>query len=87
MDNGVCTSDREEIEGEILKFFFTLYSPKVTENPFVEGIDWSPILSREDVLVVPFTIEEIKKIVLSCNGNNAPGANRFSMAFFSRIGI
>lgn len=32
--------------------------------------------------MVLFAIEEIEKIVFSCDGNKAPGADKFSMAFF-----
>lgn len=49
----------------------------------MEGIHWSPIFPREDEeLVAPFTIEEIKNVVFSCDGNKSPNADRFSMAFF-----
>lgn len=52
----------------------------------MEGTDWSTISPREDEkLVDRFTIEEIKKVVFSCNGKKAPGADEFSMAFFQEI--
>ena len=52
-------------------------------GPFVEGIDWSPILTREDEdLVALFTLDEVKKAVFSCDRNKSLGADGFSMAFF-----
>lgn len=71
LDNGVSTRDSTEIEGEIIKSFSNLLSLEVRIKPFLEGINWSPILLREDEkLVMPFTLEEIKMVVFSCEGNN-----------------
>ena len=58
LENGVCTSDREEIEGEILKFFSTLCSPEVSEKPFVEGIDWS-LLFCFSTSVLSFLVQKL----------------------------
>ncbi|KAA0060702.1 hypothetical protein E6C27_scaffold496G00040 [Cucumis melo var. makuwa] len=72
------TSDGKEIKEEILKTFSSLYSPEVKEKPFVEGIDWMPISTREDKeLVAPFTFDEIRKVVLSYNRNESPGFDEF----------
>ena len=32
--------------------------------------------------MVLFTLEGIKKVVFSCDGNKSPNVNEFSMAFF-----
>ena len=51
------------------------------------GIKLAPcsisISSREDEeLVVLFTLEEITKIIFSCDGNKSPNVDEFSMVFF-----
>lgn len=50
----------------------------------MEGIDWSPISTREDKeLVAPFTLDEIRKVVLICGRNESLGFDGFS-DFLSR---
>lgn len=54
----------------------------------MEGIDWSPIFSREDDdLVRPFTVEEIKKVVFSCDINKFLGVDGFPVASIKTIGV
>lgn len=49
----------------------------------MEGIDWSPISTREDLeLAIPFSLEEIRKVAFNCDRNKSFGPNGFSMAFF-----
>lgn len=71
LDNGEYTRGGKVIEEEIIiRFFSSLYSPEVRVKLFVEGIDWSSISTREDEgLVVPFAMDEIKKVVFSYNRN------------------
>jgi hypothetical protein len=38
--------------------------------------------TQSDMLEKPFTEEEIKKMVFSCNPNKAPGHNGFSFQFY-----
>lgn len=84
LENGVRTSNDKETKEEILLAFSKLYSPTIPEKLFVEGIEWSPISSREDEeLVALFTLEEIRKAVFSSDRNKSPGLDDFTMAFFS----
>lgn len=40
--------------------------------------DWSPISAREDEeLVTLFSLEEIRKVVFSCDTNKSPGSDSF----------
>lgn len=49
----------------------------------MEGIDgWSIFFKEDDDLVAPFSLDEIKKVVFSCDGNKFSGADGFSMTFF-----
>lgn len=85
LDNGVSKRDSKEIEEEIMKSFSNLLSPEVSVKPFLEGIDWNPILPREDEeLVKPSSLEEIKTAVFSCEGGKSHGADGFSMAFLQK---
>lgn len=62
---------------------YNLLGPEVSVKPFLEGIDWNPILPREDEeLMKPFALEEIKTTVFSCEGVKSHEADGFSMAFF-----
>lgn len=47
---------------EVLLVFSNLYNPLVPTKPFVQDIDWYPILYGEGKdLVAPFLLEEIEK--------------------------
>lgn len=49
----------------------------------MEGLDWRLISPRKNKeLVALFTLEEITKVVFSCDGNKFPSADGLSMAFF-----
>lgn len=51
-DDGVGVKDNE-IKEEIISFFSNLYGPQPAPRPFLEGLEWCPILEREN--------EELKK--------------------------
>lgn len=83
LDNGKSTRDGMEIDEEIIRSFSNFYSSKVWDKPLLEGIDWSPILTREDGdLVVSFTLDELKKVVFNCDENKFSGVDGFSVTFF-----
>lgn len=71
-------SNGKEIEEEILRSFSGLYIPEIKEKSF----DWSPISIREnEELAILFSLEEIRKVVFSCDRNKSLGSDGFSMTF------
>ncbi|CAN0912200.1 Transposon TX1 uncharacterized 149 kDa protein [Linum grandiflorum] len=83
------TVDRVVFEGHgvlgpaIVGYYERLYSEDISSRPFPMNLGW-PTISREDaeLLVRQFTVGEIKKAVMSCARDKAPGPDGFNMDFF-----
>lgn len=74
------SNDKEE---EVLLVFSNLYNPYVMRKPFIQGIDWCPISSRDgEELVASFIVEEIRKMVFGSDRSKSSCPNGFSMIFF-----
>lgn len=69
-DNEEQTHIDKEVEEEVSSVFLDLLSHVVMPRPFVQGIEWCPILSREgEELEVPFTVEEVRNMVFGSDRN------------------
>jgi hypothetical protein len=63
-------------------YFANHFSAESWNRPKLDGIVF-PILSDDENmrLVSPFSLEEIEKVVMECDGNKSPGPYRFNFAF------
>ena len=83
MVDGEFSSDPTAIADCISQFYRQLYFEDVAHRPVIDDVDFSSI-SVEDAswLDRPFEEEEVFGVINDFNGDNAPGPDGFSMAFF-----
>jgi len=83
MVDAKLSSDPKDIVKGISRFYRQIYSENVVDRPVLDDVDISRI-SEEDALWLdrPFDEEEVYGVINGFNGDNAPGPNGFSMAFF-----
>ncbi|KAK9097352.1 hypothetical protein Sjap_022849 [Stephania japonica] len=85
LDDGSYNENEENIANNILDYFTDLYSMDREEQWEIEGVDWSPIsMAAAQSLEVPFTEEEIWRMIDECDGEKAQGADGYSMEFYKR---
>jgi hypothetical protein len=72
-----------EIHAEIVSYFRDHFSENVAYCPTLDGVSL-PCLSEGEArdLVVPFSSEEIKRVVVESDGNKSPGPDGFNFSFF-----
>jgi hypothetical protein len=75
--------DDNDINKVATAFYKDLFGPSVLSSINMSNLHMNR-LSDEDraLLTVPFSIEEIKKVVFSLKRNSAPGPNGFPAEFF-----
>lgn len=64
-----------EVKAEVKRHFEQFFSESDLSRPVLDDIDF-PKSSKMDniVLTTPFTIDEIREAIWSCDGNKSPGA-------------
>ncbi|KAK2413305.1 hypothetical protein QL285_036031 [Trifolium repens] len=72
----------EAIKAETVSFFSNHFSAANWTRPNLDGIQF-PSLSAADneILIAPFSLEEIEAVVKECDGNKSPGPDGFNFAF------
>ena len=75
--------DSEAIASAISHFYRQLYTENVAHRPLLDDVEFSCI-SEEDTLWLdrPFDEDEVFGVISNFKGDNAPGLDGFSMAFF-----
>ena len=83
MVDGDLSSDPEAIASAISHFYRQLYTENVAHRPLLDDVEFSSI-SKEDTLWLdrPFDEDEVFGVISNFKGDNAPGPDGFSMAFF-----
>ena len=83
MVDGDLSSDLEAIASAISHFYRQLYTENVAHRPLLDDVEFSCI-SEEDTLWLdrPFDEDEVFGVISNFKGDNAPGPDGFSMAFF-----
>lgn len=70
------------VKSGVVSCFKTLYSDISRLRPTLDGIDFNNIASDDSVvLTAPFSIDEIKEVVWSCEGDTSPGPDGFNFTF------
>lgn len=72
-----------EVKAEVKRHFEQFFSESDLSRPVLDDIDF-PKSSKMDntVLTTPFTIDEIREAIWSCDGNKSPGLDGFNFNFF-----
>ncbi|XP_058759068.1 uncharacterized protein LOC131632312 [Vicia villosa] len=67
----------EGMKGEVRRFFEAKYKESPLRRPVLDGIEFNYITTGEaEELEHPFTTEELKDAVWSCDGDKCPGLDR-----------
>ncbi|XP_045831276.1 uncharacterized protein LOC123922622 [Trifolium pratense] len=72
----------ENIKMEVKNYFVQNFTEDWHHRPFVHGIDFN-VLSADDndVLLQPFSEEDVREVIWSCDGNKSPGPDGFNFNF------
>ncbi|CAN0871761.1 LINE-1 retrotransposable element ORF2 protein [Linum grandiflorum] len=81
--DGVSVQGQEALSSAIVQYFSNFYSEPCEVRPFpralvFEMVDEGALFS----LGCPFTEEEVRRVVFSCEGSKAPGPDGFQMGFY-----
>ncbi|KAM7530919.1 hypothetical protein LguiB_034329 [Lonicera macranthoides] len=79
-DGGLVQME-DEIEKVLVDFYKRLYNERSAYNIAFDGVNWGKISHGESLnLEKPFTIEEVREALFSCDGEKALGPDGFTMA-------
>ncbi|PNX59593.1 cysteine-rich receptor-like protein kinase, partial [Trifolium pratense] len=75
----------DNIKLEVKNYFARNFTEDWHNRPFVHGIDFN-VLSADDneLLMQPFSEEEVRDVVWSCDGNKSPGPDGFNFNFLKK---
>lgn len=75
--------DFERIKEEAIRYYSTLYSKEDGNRPCIENL-FSKSLGEEEakMLEVPFSLDEIREVILDMAGDKSPRPDGFSMCFY-----
>eukprot|EP00256_Glycine_max_P032671 XP_006577560.1 uncharacterized protein LOC102665607 [Glycine max] len=82
---GRCVEQVGEVKMEVRRFFEEGFKEASFSRPVLGGIEFQTLGSEENsFLVAPFSEEEIKDVVWSCDGNKCPGPDGFNLRFIKK---
>lgn len=73
----------EDIKNEVHRFFQDHFSSNSSlRRPNLDGIAFNEISAEDNnMLIASVTMEELKNVVWSCDGNKCPGSDGFNFNF------
>jgi hypothetical protein len=82
MKGDIMIQGVNEIKQEAKLHFFSHLDEAWNSRPFVEGINFNSLTDEDNAnLLEPFSEEEIRDTVWSCDGNKSPGPDGFNINF------
>ena len=76
-------SDPDEIRKIVLEYYSKVFNEDQFTRPSLVNIKFLKLSSIEaQQFKVPFTLDEVKSVVWSCDGAKAPGPDGFNFNFF-----
>jgi hypothetical protein len=71
-----------EIKGFVNDFFAKFFSERWDHRPNLNGIQFQSLSTKDNILLTaPFTVEEVKAVIWSSDGNRSPGPDGFNFKF------
>jgi hypothetical protein len=75
-----------EVCAEIVSYFREHFSETGVNRPTLDDVPLPRLLGEEAMdLVLPFSEDEIRKVVMESDGNKSPGPDGFNFSFFKRF--
>jgi hypothetical protein len=72
-----------EIKAFVKNFFADNFGERWEDRPNLNGIHFQSLSIDENImLTAPFTIEEVREAIWSCDGNKCPGPDGFNFNFY-----
>lgn len=72
-----------EIKVEVKNHFERLFAEVDYSRPVLDGVSFPNIsIEDNDFLTAPFSLEEIKEAIWSCDGKKSPGPDGFNLQFY-----
>ncbi|PNX80406.1 cysteine-rich receptor-like protein kinase, partial [Trifolium pratense] len=72
----------DSIKNEVKEHFSKIFTEEWVNRPFLQGIDFNKLTNDDnDLLLEPFSEEEVREIIWSCDGNKSPGPDGFNLNF------
>ncbi|CAN0884339.1 LINE-1 retrotransposable element ORF2 protein [Linum grandiflorum] len=83
--DGVMLEGQTTIAPAVVGFYKRLYLEDITNRPFPNSLVMRVIGETEAAdLVRPFLVEEVRRAVMNCAGDKAPGPDGFNLEFFKQ---
>lgn len=80
--NGAHTSDLVGLKAGAVKYFKEIFEEEYPTRPYFEGLEFRKLCQQNsEMLISPFTSEEIDKAVASCDSQKSPGPDGFKFSF------
>jgi hypothetical protein len=78
--------DVQDVRKEIVEYFREHFAERVEDRPTLDGVPLPSISEGEaGSLIVPFTVEEIRRVVVESDGTKSPGPDGFNFSFYKRF--
>ncbi|PNX81845.1 cysteine-rich receptor-like protein kinase [Trifolium pratense] len=72
----------ENVKLEVKNYFTRNFTEDWHNRPFVNGINFNELSTEDNVLLLqPFSEEEVREVIWSCDGNKSPGPDGFNFNF------
>lgn len=76
----------DKVRLEVKNYFQALYSDALWERPTLDGINFKCLSSEDNsFLAAPFSLDEIKQAVWSCDSDKSPGPDGFNFTFLKKF--
>jgi exonuclease III len=73
----------DDIKSIVLDHFSKHFKEDWSNRPYLQGIDFNSLSSEDnELLLAPFSEEEVKDVIFSCDGNKSPGPDGFNINFY-----
>ncbi|GLU22240.1 hypothetical protein SLE2022_383300 [Rubroshorea leprosula] len=84
--NGKQLTGVAEIKEGVAEYFQNLFTEEVWQRPKLDGIGFKQISQADnELLIAPFTEEEIRKVIWECDSSKAPGPDGFNFRFMKSM--
>ncbi|GKV46811.1 hypothetical protein SLEP1_g53774 [Rubroshorea leprosula] len=84
--NGKQLTGVTEIKEGVAEYFQNLFTEEVWHQPKLDGIGFKQISQTDnELLIAPFSKEEIRKVIWECDSSKAPGSNGFNFRFMKSM--